>query len=712
MGLTSAYADDEPSRTIHLVYDDSGSMIHDEQGVYLDTWCQARYSMEVVAAMLEPKDDLSIYYMSSYDAAPFVLYGQDGAQTNVEKIHTRSMEFSQTTPFKAVQTAFTAFKRGDEREKWLVVLSDGAFTDTPQDVVERRFHEYAEAPSTNVAILAMGNDGPTIHVKPDSGVYYARADSRHILDELTQISNQIFKRHALDVSAEHKIQFSVPMRELIVLAQGRDVKINGMTAPDGKRYEAVSNVHASSDYASAANKIKHPELVVPCTLNGYVAKFEGDFVPGEYQLDVTGADSVVVYFKPNVTVAAYLYHYGRDQETPIPKDEKIVNGRYYVQYGLVSATPDRTPVKDISILERDGSKVTYDATILNRTPDNVEHPLEAQPGKAIDIQEGTLTIQVQANFLKYTHVSAEMTYDVHYENEFLWQVSQNPKYGLTVNGFENEESPIILEVTMKTKDGKSQPLTAEEWQQMPVSPRVTQVFPEDMKPEEQTHISEFKIMKVEDEIGKYKLWPKLAPEEANQFKTRGLSSLQYEVSAYFQNANTGSTAHGYYTGTMDVEDKIGFIDRVKEWIHENPIKTGLLIALFLIFLGYGPQKKRLPKTLIVKMTAERTKLGKSKRLPEKKEPEYGRYRREGVGIPWPICRAHTATISFNDEFPSLRVHASKEKYTMTVENPEVLASVCPKLKKNPNINWMRWKFDGENEKGYYKYTCQLTTRKS
>ncbi|MBO7245625.1 MAG: hypothetical protein J6V56_02555 [Clostridia bacterium] len=44
-----------PSRVINLVYDDSGSMIRTD-GAYVDTWCQAKYAMEVFAAMLGEKE--------------------------------------------------------------------------------------------------------------------------------------------------------------------------------------------------------------------------------------------------------------------------------------------------------------------------------------------------------------------------------------------------------------------------------------------------------------------------------------------------------------------------------------------------------------------------------------------------------------------------------------------------------------------------------
>lgn len=58
-----------PSRTINLVYDDSGSMIRtgtDTGTQYVDTWCQAKYAMEVFAGMLGERETLNIYYMSDY----------------------------------------------------------------------------------------------------------------------------------------------------------------------------------------------------------------------------------------------------------------------------------------------------------------------------------------------------------------------------------------------------------------------------------------------------------------------------------------------------------------------------------------------------------------------------------------------------------------------------------------------------------------------
>ncbi len=71
LGTTAANADPGvPARIIHLVYDDSGSMIADPETkykTYVDTWCQAKYAMEVLTAMLDENDKLNVYYMSSYN---------------------------------------------------------------------------------------------------------------------------------------------------------------------------------------------------------------------------------------------------------------------------------------------------------------------------------------------------------------------------------------------------------------------------------------------------------------------------------------------------------------------------------------------------------------------------------------------------------------------------------------------------------------------
>lgn len=81
----SVIAVSSPTRVINLVYDDSGSMIEtdivDSNGntvkydELVDTWCQAKYAIEVFAALLGDNDTLNVYIMSSYSKPKLVLYG-------------------------------------------------------------------------------------------------------------------------------------------------------------------------------------------------------------------------------------------------------------------------------------------------------------------------------------------------------------------------------------------------------------------------------------------------------------------------------------------------------------------------------------------------------------------------------------------------------------------------------------------------------------
>ena len=116
------------SREINLVYDNSGSMYSGKDGA-LDTWCQAKYSMEVFASMLGEKDTLNIYYMSDFDkdtsAAPqIVLKGSDGAKANIASIHDHTCEHG-WTPMNSVIKAYDDLKSSGADEKWLVILTDG-----------------------------------------------------------------------------------------------------------------------------------------------------------------------------------------------------------------------------------------------------------------------------------------------------------------------------------------------------------------------------------------------------------------------------------------------------------------------------------------------------------------------------------------------------------------------------------------------------------
>ena len=129
--LAEEEADNTPSRVLNVVYDDSGSMLINGD-TWVDTWCQAKYAMEVFAALLEEKDTLNIFPMSTNSSSGrnpdmITVSGKDPVSQRVSRIHDMQTEQALGTPYNAVSQAVEHLKRQNADQKWLIVLTDGQF---------------------------------------------------------------------------------------------------------------------------------------------------------------------------------------------------------------------------------------------------------------------------------------------------------------------------------------------------------------------------------------------------------------------------------------------------------------------------------------------------------------------------------------------------------------------------------------------------------
>ena len=79
---------------------------------YLDRWCQAKYALEVFAAMLDEKDTMNVYAMSDFSSqdidyssvGPHIrLSGNNSIEENVGSIHSMLTK-SYATPFNCHST--------------------------------------------------------------------------------------------------------------------------------------------------------------------------------------------------------------------------------------------------------------------------------------------------------------------------------------------------------------------------------------------------------------------------------------------------------------------------------------------------------------------------------------------------------------------------------------------------------------------------------
>ena len=81
----------------------------------------------------------------------------------------------------------------------------------------------------------------------------------------------------------------------------------------------------------------YPDFIVNRDLKGSIATFRDDFPSGSYTVDVTGADTIEVYYKPNVEIAAYLTNSAGQEVTSL---EDLQAGEYTITFGFVKAGTD------------------------------------------------------------------------------------------------------------------------------------------------------------------------------------------------------------------------------------------------------------------------------------------------------------------------------------------------------------------------------------
>ncbi|MFI3141968.1 MAG: hypothetical protein R3Y27_06645 [Clostridia bacterium] len=561
------------SRVINVVYDDSGSMYYyedsDDNKVNLDTWCQAKYAMEVFAAMLGENDTMNVYYMSDYTnsttASPrLVLYGSAGAQTNVEKIH-ESTTTASGTPFNAVKKAYSDLASVTADEKWLVVLTDGEFNDYDDSDMDDYFAKKDE--DVSVMFLGMGDGAGEITQNEEKNIFYAQSESSSdILGDITDMCTRIFNSNKLEIDVDDKeISFDVPMSELIVFAQGEDVSIESIETSDGTVYnstsEAVEVKYSEVDANNAFLQDNEPDT----DLLGKIAIFEGDFDAGDYTVNVSNAETIEVYYKPNVEIAAFLADSEGNEVTDFSTLEE---GEYVVSFDFVkTGTTDVVPQSDLLGI------VTYEAIVTNN---GIEHEDSYSNGDTIYLEEGSLVIDVTAQYLDYNVVSTSLSYEIYTNKDVSFAITQNPTYVVLSEGFEDQDQYVYFEMQVQNIT-----ITQDIWDIMEI-PTVSIVdslgFSVELSDVEKT-----------SDIGVYRV---CAYIEDNLPSTGTYTDFEYEIS-FKQNVGDETWA-GSFLATINMNDTRGWWER--NWALFIKMVISFWILVFLA--GYLPFiKNYLPRTL-------------------------------------------------------------------------------------------------------------------
>lgn len=573
------------TRAIYVVFDNSGSMY----GPGNMAWSQATYAMEVFAAMMnfENGDTMKIFPMHEVTTG-----GNKGTDmtssitirsiSDITQIHNMYTPSPEGTPYTQVNQAAKELSKllddGSVQEGWLVVLTDGDFdSDVPKDGLQEDLEKKAQLKDNMyVQYLAMGSEIKNVpDGNEDLGFYAQKAgDSSAVINELAVVSNRIFKRNEYQGYKEgESIELDIPLSKLIVFAQGSKVEIKGLRNKEGSEINMESCYEVSCSSTDGAGKTSYVTKTPKkdTSLKGAVAVFSDPsaIMEGSYTLDVEGADSIQVYYEPNVKFGMEL----------ICGDEKaegdtIEGGHYKVQVGFVNQLSGKF-IKDSKLL----GEPQYTLVVNGE-----EYGLGGGKGST-----QSLEIEVDGDIL-------EIGADVVYLNDYMDHVEKS--YQVCTLELEAEApSTIALKdiaehpEAIRIKAMKNgEPLTEEQWKKAEVG-----ITSKDS--EGNAFPIEWEI-EPGDEVSTWIATPKY--QNGDMFETgTGTADMIISVSTEIDGEQYGKSQ----TISMEIKDDRGPIDYLKKYWKQITI----CLLILIILLGYVPPfKKRFPRKMKHRPTIECT----------------------------------------------------------------------------------------------------------
>jgi hypothetical protein len=589
-------ADAPAAREINLVIDDSGSMFSDGS-TSRDRWSEAKYSLEVFAAMLEQDDSLNVYRMSDFAdgavAGPQVqLTGSEPASSRVAKIHAMQM-VGGGTPYSPVQRAYADLTAGNAPNKWLVILTDGAFDDRSTQDVNADLHRFATKSATSslqVAFLGISNEAATIPDDPANGIHSAHAaSSADLLDLMTGFSNLIFERNLIKQSSPGHISPDIPLAQALIFAQGQSVTI-GSATNSGKSTAPSSVVDVSwAENQPALSDGAQVAAVPNKSLRGKIASFKN--VPkGDTVFDIKGAQTIDIFYKPRVSFGIQLH----DASGKKIAADKLVGGKYTLKYGFMD---QRCNFVQSELL----GTVDYSAKIL-RNGEAVAN--DFAPGDTVSLERGSVVIDANARFLGIDTSHAKIDLRVlEPARPSGFRVLNTRFMASKLQQYEAPKHAIAL--IYEVKNGTSfTPFSANEWKTItPASFHVTS----------SSNLS-FKVV-LGDQVGQVYLVPR-APHGDVYAADTGKIPIQVNASHVFDeqlNQTKLSTA-------TTVVDDLPWYARFGHWFAEMGWKFLIALLALVVLLGYL-FKRRFSK----KVRKRPTIIGTPNRVGVREETSYGKF---------------------------------------------------------------------------------------
>lgn len=479
------------SRVIHVVYDDSGSMVV-KAGEPITKWSQARYALEVFAAMMSETDDLMIYPMTSYSyqddqkkdktstwETKIQISGSTKPADRVDKINklngTDEGKYY-NTPIETVIAAGDDLVGKSADEKWLIILTDGGFDHGDGKLIDPSetkglIMPYAGKDEIRVAYVAIVGDSkkdPNNLINSGSDYFFPYlASDDDVLSTVTKVARTVFNLQTIDMEEgdDKNVSPDIPVSKLIIFAQGDAVSV-GKIKIDGKELDTAHvsvNTEVSKNTKYKPNlqdykNCKGKEAKVASGLKGTVVTYtaedeEHPFPAGTYSFSCNSPNTEV-YFEPGVMIVARLVDEAGNSWELGDDDSALSAGKKTVQMEMIDPlTGDKIDPSSSPLLK--GADMSMIIT------DDTGNSVVYKDGDEVILQEGDVSIRTRAVFegdLEKT--SAAKT--IHVKEAFLQVVFLSPE------GYEMDITTLKTSEPLKVKvlDSSGKPLSDQEYDSM------------------------------------------------------------------------------------------------------------------------------------------------------------------------------------------------------------------------------------------------------
>lgn len=408
---------DEKSYEIAVVYDNSGSMyaMYGSNGSIVghEAWSRAKYAMEIFASMLnyDNGDKLRIFPMwevttdgSTPSSGGSYKPIEIDSVKDINKISNMYTVNPNETPLEPVFDAKKYLESSKADEKWLLILTDGAFTQMNRgqgysvsgDELEKHL---LDVTTDEIKVQYLGFDGATkLKTNKSENFFATNSTDTSLKDDLIKICNSIFQRSVLPSNRlkGDNLNLDLSMKKLIVFVQGSNAKINSLTDKSGNKVK--STLDSGQRKYSEISAYGFENAPTDKSLAGQVVTFAG-CPKGEYTLDCSGVDkgSIQIFYEPDVDIKVTLTN--SDGKVIDGNSDEIIAGDYYVTSTIV----DSSTGEDVTDHELMGNDVTITTKVKQSGKEK-----EYKNGAKITLSPDEKTeIVVEGTYLKEYKISSK-----------------------------------------------------------------------------------------------------------------------------------------------------------------------------------------------------------------------------------------------------------------------------------------------------------------